>query len=62
MIMNLDGVWDFAFTKSVEDTPCYNSAMAVPGCFDVAGLYYPQRGCGWYRKNVKIAEIYHFII
>ena len=56
MKMNLDGVWDFAFTKSVEDTPCYNSAMAVPGCFDVAGLYYPQRGCGWYRKNVKIAE------
>lgn len=55
-MINLDGVWDFAFTASRDDVPCYNSAMSVPGCFDVAGLYYSKRGCGWYKRNVAIAE------
>lgn len=49
----LDGVWDLAFTETVEAAPEYAECAAVPGCFDAAGLRYPQQGCGWYRRRVR---------
>ncbi len=51
--MNLDGIWEFAFTARRDDVPVYDSFAPVPGCFDSAGLRFGEHGCGWYRKRVE---------
>ncbi len=51
--MRLDGIWQFAFTTSPEETPKYESFASVPGCFDAEGLYFPRQGCGWYRRTFE---------
>ena len=54
-MLNLDGIWDFAWTKDVSEMPRYDSFAAVPGCFDAAGLHFNQRGTGWYRRKITVS-------
>ena len=53
MFMILDGIWEFSWNKSLQEEPCFDTFAAVPGCFDAAGLYYPQQGVGSYRRKVS---------
>ncbi|MBO4630869.1 MAG: hypothetical protein J5858_02995 [Lentisphaeria bacterium] len=54
-MLNLDGIWEFAWTKDVTETPNYDSFAAVPGCFDAEGLRFNQRGVGWYRRKISVS-------
>ena len=54
-MLNLDGIWEFAWTKDVSETPDYDSFAAVPGCFDAEGLRFNQRGVGWYRRKISVS-------
>ena len=51
--MNLSGIWEFAFTSTPEEKVQWSTVAPVPGCFDAAGLRFLQRGCGWYRREVR---------
>ena len=53
-MLNLDGIWEFAWTESASETPRYDSFAAVPGCFDAAGLRFNRRGIGWYRRRIAL--------
>ncbi|MBQ7208592.1 MAG: hypothetical protein IJS01_12410 [Lentisphaeria bacterium] len=53
-MLNLDGLWEFAWTESLSETPRYDSFAAVPGCFDAAGLRFNRRGVGWYRRKIAV--------
>ncbi len=55
--MNLNGIWDFAFLEQEFDgrIPAglkYESALSVPGCFDVTAPWFGKRGVGFYRRKV----------
>ena len=54
-MLNLDGIWEFAWTKDVSEIPHYDTFAAVPGCFDAEGLRFNQRGTGWYRRRLTIS-------
>lgn len=54
-MLNLDGLWDFAWTENGSETPCYDSFAAVPGCFDAEGLRFNRRGMGWYRRKITVS-------
>ena len=54
-MLNLDGIWEFAWTKDVSEEPDFDSFAAVPGCFDAEGLRFNQRGIGWYRRKITIS-------
>ena len=54
-MLNLDGIWEFAWTKDVSEIPNYDSFAAVPGCFDAEGLRFNQRGVGWYRRKISVS-------
>ena len=55
MLTNLDGIWEFAWTKEVSEEAVYDSFAAVPGCFDAEGLRFNQRGIGHYRRSVTLS-------
>jgi beta-glucuronidase len=55
-MLNLDGIWEFAWTEDITDTPHYNSFAAVPGAFDAEGLRFNQRGVGWYRRKIIVSD------
>jgi len=51
-MLNLDGIWEFAWSET-GDTPCrYESFASVPGCFDTMQGYFRCRGYGFYRRRV----------
>ena len=55
--MNLNGIWDFTFLEQEFDgrIPAglkYESALSVPGCFDVTAPWFGKRGVGFYRRKV----------
>ena len=58
-ILKLDGVWDFHFDGNAGKLPdelpeiSWDSALSVPGCFDVASPYFGKRGTGYYRTIVR---------
>ena len=54
-MQNIDGIWEFAWTKDFSETPNYDSFAAVPGCFDAEGLRFNQRGAGWYRRKITVS-------
>ena len=51
----LDGIWDFYFDaegKTIADTLPeidFDTALSVPGCYDVAAPFFGKRGVGYYR-------------
>ena len=51
----LDGIWDFYFDaegKTIADTlpeVNFDTALSVPGCYDVAAPFFGKRGVGYYR-------------
>ena len=53
--LNLDGMWDFSFDEQGKILPevlpalTWNTALSVPGCFDVAAPFFGKRGLGYYR-------------
>ena len=55
MLKNLDGIWEFAWTKNEEEVAVYDSFAAVPGCFDAEGLRFNQRGIGHYRRQITLS-------
>ena len=55
MLTNLDGIWEFAWTKNEEEVAVYDSFAAVPGCFDAEGLRFNQRGIGHYRRKITLS-------
>ncbi|MBQ9754315.1 MAG: hypothetical protein IJV93_06140, partial [Lentisphaeria bacterium] len=61
-ILDLDGIWDFSFDKEALSIPeslpqiSWQSALSVPGCFDVAAPFFGKRGVGYYRRMVTTAH------
>lgn len=59
-MMNLNGIWDFAFYKdtALEDVDIhavnYSQVMAVPGCFEEFTSY--QRGTAVYRRTFELEK------
>ena len=51
-MLNLDGIWNFAWTTAPEQIPVFDSFAPVPGCFDAVGLRFNQRGIGHYRRSI----------
>ena len=53
-----DGIWDFGFSEDIPltgklpDIP-FETALSVPGCFDVAQPFFGKRGTGCYRRTVR---------
>ena len=58
-MLNLDGIWEFAWTKDVSEEPVFDSFAPVPGCFDAEGLRFNQRGIGWYRRKITVSSARH---
>ena len=56
-MLNLDGIWEFAWTRDYSDQPVFDSFAAVPGCFDAEGLRFNQRGVGWYRRKITVSAV-----
>ena len=54
--MNLDGIWEFAFTHGHEETPVYNSFAPVPGCFDAVGLRYGSMAAAGTENESVVRE------
>lgn len=54
-MLNLDGIWDFAWTETPSETPHYDSFASVPGCFDAEGLRFNRRGVAWYRRKITVS-------
>ena len=58
-ILNLDGIWDFSFDPESRCLPdClphleWESALSVPGCFDVSAPFFGKRGVGYYHCTVR---------
>ena len=61
-ILDLDGIWEFSFDKEALSIPeslpqiSWQSALSVPGCFDVAAPFFGKRGVGYYRRMVTTAH------
>ena len=55
-MLNLDGLWEFAWTENDSEVPNYDSFAAVPGCFDAEGLRFNRRGIGWYRRKITVSN------
>ena len=51
-MLNLDGIWKFAWTADPQEKPVFDSFASVPGCFDAVGLRFNQRGIGHYRRTI----------
>lgn len=54
-MLDLDGLWEFAWTKNNSEKPNYDSFAAVPGCFDAEGQRFNRRGIGWYRRKITVS-------
>ena len=54
-MLDLDGIWEFAWTNDDSEKPRYDSFAAVPGCFDAEGLRFNRRGIGWYRRKITVS-------
>jgi beta-glucuronidase len=56
MVIDLDGVWDFAYLGDVDPEAvdvaeiAFDDRMAVPGCFDATPSYAGKRGMTAYRR------------
>jgi len=61
-VVDLGGVWDFAFLGDVDPDQVdvaairYGDRMAVPGCFDATPAYAGQRGLAAYRTRIRVAD------
>jgi len=61
-VVDLSGVWDFAFLGDVDPDQVnaaaiqYDDRMAVPGCFDASPAYAGQRGLAAYRTRIRVAD------
>ena len=59
-MVDLRGVWDFAFLGNVEPDEvepaaiAFTDCMAVPGCFDATPAYAGKRGLAAYRTRVLL--------
>jgi beta-glucuronidase len=60
-VLDLDGVWDFAFLGDVDPDTVdvaaigFDDRMAVPGCFDASPAYGGRRGLAAYRRTLPAA-------
>jgi beta-glucuronidase len=60
-VLDLHGIWDFAFLGAVDPhavdprSIVFDSAMAVPGCFDATPEFAARRGVGAYRRRIPLA-------
>ena len=53
-----DGIWDFGFSEEIKLNGSmpdikFETALSVPGCFDVAQPFFGKRGTGCYRRTVR---------
>ncbi len=61
-VMQLNGIWDFAFLGEEDPDAVdassvrFDDAMAVPGCFDATPRYAGRRGLAAYRTSVHLPE------
>jgi len=61
-VMDLDGIWDFAFLGDVDPDAMdiagivFNDRMAVPGCFDATPAYAGMRGLVAYRREIVFGD------
>jgi len=61
-VVDLTGVWDFAFLGDVEPDEVdvaaiqFDDCMSVPGCFDATPAYAGQRGLAAYRVRFRVAD------
>ncbi len=59
-VVDLCGLWDFAFLGAVDPTEvdpgaiCFDDAMPVPGCFDATPKYAARRGVAAYRTSIPL--------
>ena len=63
--MRLDGLWDFAFCREIQNdisTVSYNDKLLVPSCFDMDTRYLFARGVGIYRRFVECGGRVHLEI
>ena len=51
----LNGLWDFASIADYSEAPAYDSAMIVPGCFDVRPGEFGKRKIGCFRRKVTVS-------
>jgi len=64
-VVDLRGLWDFAFLGDVEPEEVevagirFNDVMAVPGCFDATPAYAGRRGLTAYRTRALVAVAGH---
>ncbi len=60
-VLDLGGVWDFAFLGDVAADAvdvrrlAFDDRVAVPGCFDASPRYAGRRGLAAYRRTVPLA-------
>ncbi len=61
-VVDLDGIWDFAFLGDVEpqsvdvEALTYPDRMAVPGCFDATPAYTGRRGLTAYHTRIRLID------
>ncbi|MCJ7549259.1 MAG: hypothetical protein MUQ30_06230 [Anaerolineae bacterium] len=62
VVMDLDGIWDFAFLGDVDPETVdvvairFDDRMAVPGCFDATPAYAGRRGLVAYRREILLHD------
>lgn len=68
-VVDLEGIWDFAFLGDVDPDDVrvgeivFPDRMAVPGCFDATPAYAGQRGLVAYRRELPFeADVPHRLV
>lgn len=62
VVMDLDGIWDFAFLGGADPETVdvaairFDDRMAVPGCFDATPAYASRRGLAAYRREILLQD------